>query len=385
MNENTFYFASHQPLTNTCESDGSSAATPHLNNTSTTNNMISNPSDLGTSLVVPTAYGNNSSNAVYNDNTKFVSFSQQSQGTSSDFNLELEKLRYFLRTAPHSFTDQQVFNRFTLPNGDNISCIRWNSLYFITGTDIVKILFFRFALLGRQIMNHKKFEEGIFSDLRNLKPGIGSLLEEPKSPFLEFLHRNGCIRTQKKQKVFFWNAVNHEQLFDDALERSRRRDKITTTQSFAVFKNTMPNQYIASGCPSGNDFAFLSHSGELAVASDGGTKSQIQQPVGHAPRNDGCFGAELLPSNTVSLSDIFAPQPVVTMPAQQTYPTSHNTQIPLQHSSKESPALPTKTQPAFNDPLDEILRDNMDMIFNDIGTLGADVFLNDPSQESWQI
>jgi len=81
MNENTFYFASHQPLTNTCESDGSNAATPHLNNTSTTNNMISNPSDLGTSVTVSTAYGNNNSNAVYNDHTKFVSFSQQSQGT----------------------------------------------------------------------------------------------------------------------------------------------------------------------------------------------------------------------------------------------------------------------------------------------------------------
>jgi hypothetical protein len=36
----------------------------------------------------------------------------------------------------------------------------------------------------------KKFEEGIFSDLRNLKPGVDASLEEPKvSFFFLFLER----------------------------------------------------------------------------------------------------------------------------------------------------------------------------------------------------
>lgn len=35
----------------------------------------------------------------------------------------------------------------------------------------------------------KKFEEGIFSDLRNLKPGIDATLEDPRSDFLEFLYK----------------------------------------------------------------------------------------------------------------------------------------------------------------------------------------------------
>lgn len=74
--------------------------------------------------------------------------------------------------------------------------------------------------------NSKKFEEGIFSDLRNLKSGTDASLEEPKSPFLDFLYKNNCIRTQKKQKVFYWYSVPHDRLFLDALERDLKREKM---------------------------------------------------------------------------------------------------------------------------------------------------------------
>lgn len=33
----------------------------------------------------------------------------------------------------------------------------------------------------------KKFEEGVFSDLRNLKPGVDACLEEPKVGFPVFV------------------------------------------------------------------------------------------------------------------------------------------------------------------------------------------------------
>ena len=75
--------------------------------------------------------------------------------------------------------------------------------------------------------NSKKFEEGIFSDLRNLKAGTDASLEEPKSPFLDFLYKNNCIRTQKKQKVFYWYSVPHDRLFLDALERDLKREKMS--------------------------------------------------------------------------------------------------------------------------------------------------------------
>ena len=75
--------------------------------------------------------------------------------------------------------------------------------------------------------NSKKFEEGIFSDLRNLKSGTDASLEEPKSGFLDFLYKNNCIRTQKKQKVFYWYSVPHDRLFLDALERDLKREKMS--------------------------------------------------------------------------------------------------------------------------------------------------------------
>ncbi|KAI8967255.1 STE like transcription factor-domain-containing protein, partial [Mycotypha africana] len=87
-------------------------------------------------------------------------------------------------------------------------------------------LVFRFTAFGRPIHNMKKFEEGIFSDLRNLKPGLDAILEEPKSSFLDFLFKHQCIRTQKKQKVFFWRSVPHDRLFLDALERDLKREKL---------------------------------------------------------------------------------------------------------------------------------------------------------------
>jgi transcription factor STE12 len=76
------------------------------------------------------------------------------------------------------------------------------------------------------VKNSKKFEEGIFSDLRNLKSGTDASLEEPKSAFLDFLYKNNCIRTQKKQKVFYWYSVPHDRLFLDALERDLKREKM---------------------------------------------------------------------------------------------------------------------------------------------------------------
>jgi len=76
------------------------------------------------------------------------------------------------------------------------------------------------------VKNSKKFEEGIFSDLRNLKSGTDASLEEPKSPFLDFMYKNNCIRTQKKQKVFYWYSVPHDRLFLDALERDLKREKM---------------------------------------------------------------------------------------------------------------------------------------------------------------
>ncbi|KAI8058691.1 STE like transcription factor-domain-containing protein, partial [Gilbertella persicaria] len=127
----------------------------------------------------------------------------------------IDQLKSFLVTAPNG--QNEAINQHHLPNGEIVSCVRWNDSFFISGTDIVRCLVFRFLAFGRPVENVKKFEEGIFSDLRNLKPGTDAILEEPKSPFLDLLFRNNCIRTQKKQKVFYWFSVPHDRLFLDAL------------------------------------------------------------------------------------------------------------------------------------------------------------------------
>ena len=81
-------------------------------------------------------------------------------------------------------------------------------------------------LTNRPVRNIRKFEEGVFSDLRNLKPGLDASLEDAKSDLLAFLHQNKCIRTQKKQKVFYWFSVPHDRLFMDALERDLKREAL---------------------------------------------------------------------------------------------------------------------------------------------------------------
>ncbi|KZV70535.1 STE-domain-containing protein [Peniophora sp. CONT] len=146
----------------------------------------------------------------------------------------LERLKLFLATAPAAWSSSSApptlshpaLNRFALPNGEHVSCVLWGGLYHITGTDIVRALVFRFEAFGRPVRNMKKFEEGVFSDLRNLKPGVDACLEEPKSPFLDLLFKYQCIRTQKKQKVFYWFSVPHDRLFLDALERDLKREKM---------------------------------------------------------------------------------------------------------------------------------------------------------------
>lgn len=110
----------------------------------------------------------------------------------------LDRLKFFLATAPsrwdttsasntsdssnHSSPAHPALNRFLLPSQEFVTCVLWNGLYHITGTDIVRALVFRFEAFGRPVRNMKKFEEGVFSDLRNLKPGVDACLEEPKVP-----------------------------------------------------------------------------------------------------------------------------------------------------------------------------------------------------------
>lgn len=103
-----------------------------------------------------------------------------SSSSSSSSATAHQSSQYLTNTLPAIPTSHPALNRFLLPSGEYVSCVLWSGLYHITGTDIVRALVFRFEAFGRPVVNMKKFEEGVFSDLRNLKPGTDACLEEPK-------------------------------------------------------------------------------------------------------------------------------------------------------------------------------------------------------------
>lgn len=139
----------------------------------------------------------------------------------------LSQLLSFLSQEPPCSPAQPHLRRLYLPvtptTSEPITCVYYDSRHYVTGTDIIRALVFRFRLEAIPIGSLKKFEEGVFSDLRTLKPGVGAILEAPRSEFLQLLHRFGCIRTQKKQKVFLWKFVDFERLFKEAEKRERKR------------------------------------------------------------------------------------------------------------------------------------------------------------------
>lgn len=150
----------------------------------------------------------------------------------------IEDLKFFLATAPANWQENQVIRRYYLNHDEGfVSCVFWNNLYFVTGTDIVRCIVYKFEHFGRKITDRKKFEEGIFSDLRNLKCGTDAILELPRSEFLEFLFKNSCLRTQKKQKVFFWFNVPHDKLMADALERDLKKEKLGQVATTTAHKD----------------------------------------------------------------------------------------------------------------------------------------------------
>lgn len=162
---------------------------------------------------------------------------------------QVKALRQWLNDAPGIMTStgKGPILTYQLPNSETISCVQWKGQFYITGTDIVKILKFRFARMKRLPGNPKKFEEGIFSDLRNLKAGEHATLEEPRSEFLEFLYKHNCIRTQKKQKVFYWFEVRHDDLVCEAFERDAKRQN--TQNNISSFIQSQQRSQFPYGAP----------------------------------------------------------------------------------------------------------------------------------------
>lgn len=167
----------------------------------------------------------------------------------------------------------------------------------------MRCLSFRFQAFGRPVKNSKKFEEGIFSDLRNLKSGTDASLEEPKSPFLDFLYKNNCIRTQKKQKVFYWYSVPHDRLFLDALERDLKREKMQQEATTgAVSEPALSFQYDSSQSLY-DQLTKAQQANSSSLSAQQGHFSQPQDTSPEMHRVDSMPPPPFMPQSTAPLND----------------------------------------------------------------------------------
>lgn len=205
---------------------------------------------------------------------------------SDDADEKIARLKHFLHYAPHMMTaaNHGDIRKYPLDNGEFISCVYWNRNFLISGTDIVRIIQYRFRCKGIAVSRPKKLEEGVFSDLRNLRAGQEAILEEPRSDLLKYLYDNDAIRTQKKQKVFYWYRVPHDNLYNDAVEREMRR--LTTIDNIgALFQHLTQQQQATTN----------------NMMMPGGLSQQQQQQQQHLPQQ---------PQTHQHQMAIMAPEPV---------------------------------------------------------------------------
>ena len=206
----------------------------------------------------------------------------------------------------------------------------------------MRCLSFRFQAFGRPVKNSKKFEEGIFSDLRNLKSGTDASLEEPKSAFLDFLYKNNCIRTQKKQKVFYWYSVPHDRLFLDALERDLKREKMgQEATTMAVSEPALSFEFDSSQ----SLFEQLTKAQQTNSSS---FNNNVQPSYAHNPPPDMLSRESMPPPQMVPVSQQMPqhqPQPMHHQPVHH-QPVQHEEHMVHYHQQMSMPpSMPPAMQP----------------------------------------
>ncbi len=195
--------------------------------------------------------------------------------------------------------------RFELPGTkEKIACVIWDNRSYISGTDIIKVLAYRLALDDIQIPTdqQKKFEEGIFSDLRHLKVGVDARLEESKSEMLVYFYHHGAVRTKKRQKLYIWRSVNFDKLYQDAKmrllqrgEKSRRTiaDRSSKSKEKLLFPSLSSGRSkSASGFLSDLEFEHNSDNNHLPVPD-----LQPNPTPNMLSLEDPFFGASLMEGN----------------------------------------------------------------------------------------
>lgn len=146
-------------------------------------------------------------------------------------------LQRFVDGAPAMASKHADLAYYRLDDDTRIACVNWSGRMFITGTDIVRYLMHRYQrYTGYPPVNIKKFEEGVFSDLRRLSPPNDCQLETTRSDFLIHLFNADRVRSKKKQKVFYWASFKRaaNALFCDCIERELARIEMASASGMSL-------------------------------------------------------------------------------------------------------------------------------------------------------
>lgn len=91
----------------------------------------------------------------------------------------------FLLTAPNQLANKPslvpnadfTYCSLALTCNESISCVRWNGVCYMTGSDVVRIVAVRLASAGFAEPDTKLLKRNVVSRLRTIKEGRGMLLE----------------------------------------------------------------------------------------------------------------------------------------------------------------------------------------------------------------
>jgi transcription factor STE12 len=161
---------------------------------------------------------------------------------------------------------------------------------------------------------------------------------------LDFLYKNNCIRTQKKQKVFYWYSVPHDRLFLDALERDLKREKMAqeaTTR--AVAEPALSFEYDSSQ----SLFEQLTKAQQTNSSSFNSNIQSFSQPPPQMMRE-----VDSMPPPTLMQQPM---QVAVTVPEEQHLVAAAYTTMPMANPMHAATVMKTREQYDRNGvPLDQI-------------------------------
>lgn len=155
--------------------------------------------------------------------------------------------------------------RYRLPATlEHIHCVLWEGQYLMTSCDIIKVLRV-LVRAGGHGQADRKFKESVFSALRRYRPGLECQVELAHSRLLLWLQQHGCIRTIKRQRMYYWHKVDVFGLADEIRQRAVRRPALDYIAALRPAPSRLPSPALARPNTSTLDSSALLCLAEVAL------------------------------------------------------------------------------------------------------------------------